>query len=282
MSLRLQTLTAVALCACALSACGGPESAAERDESTAQPLNGCGVERWAVKTGTDAQASMVSLSPVDTTIAHLREFPGTANPPYNARIPPAERTTWKLTDVTLVVYKPESDGDIHLVLSQGGVTMIAELADPGCVDPSSPFAAAITKARAQFAAAYPQPAYTVVNRTVTLAGVGFFDFLHGQTGVAPNGVELHPVLSICFDAGCTLPAIASGGGALDGGASDGGAADAGSADAGASDAGSLDAGTPDAGAPPPQSGPPHGCSTAGALPLWLALAALSTLRLRRR
>jgi hypothetical protein len=36
----------------------------------------------------------------------------------------------------------------------------------------------------------------------TLTGVGFFDFIHGQTGVAPNGFELHPVLSICFGLGC--------------------------------------------------------------------------------
>jgi hypothetical protein len=27
-----------------------------------------------------------------------------------------------------------------------------------------------------------------------MVGVAFFDFLHGQTGVAPNGIELHPVL----------------------------------------------------------------------------------------
>jgi hypothetical protein len=26
-------------------------------------------------------------------------------------------------------------------------------------------------------------------------GVGFFDYLHGQSGVAPNGIELHPLLS---------------------------------------------------------------------------------------
>jgi hypothetical protein len=32
--------------------------------------------------------------------------------------------------------------------------------------------------------------------------VGFFDFLHGQNGVAPNGFELHPVLSIVKGA-CT-------------------------------------------------------------------------------
>ena len=29
-------------------------------------------------------------------------------------------------------------------------------------------------------------------------GVGFFDRDHGQTGAAPNNIELHPVLSIRF------------------------------------------------------------------------------------
>src|SRR5262249_43728400 len=32
--------------------------------------------------------------------------------------------------------------------------------------------------------------------SITLTGVGFFDLLHGQSGVAPNGIELHPVLSV--------------------------------------------------------------------------------------
>lgn len=31
---------------------------------------------------------------------------------------------------------------------------------------------------------------------VHITGIGLFDFIHGQTGVAPDGVELHPVLSI--------------------------------------------------------------------------------------
>jgi hypothetical protein len=30
--------------------------------------------------------------------------------------------------------------------------------------------------------------------TATETGVGFFDIPHGQTGVAPNAIELHPVL----------------------------------------------------------------------------------------
>ena len=34
-----------------------------------------------------------------------------------------------------------------------------------------------------------------------ITGVAFFDFLHGQTGVAPNGIELHPVLGFaCLSA----------------------------------------------------------------------------------
>jgi hypothetical protein len=29
----------------------------------------------------------------------------------------------------------------------------------------------------------------------TVTGVAFFDFFHGQTGVAPNAIELHPILA---------------------------------------------------------------------------------------
>jgi hypothetical protein len=31
-----------------------------------------------------------------------------------------------------------------------------------------------------------------------LTGIGFFDFNHGQLGVAPNAIELHPVINIVF------------------------------------------------------------------------------------
>ena len=33
---------------------------------------------------------------------------------------------------------------------------------------------------------------------VRVTGIGFFDPTHGQAGVAPNGIELHPVLRIEF------------------------------------------------------------------------------------
>ena len=31
-------------------------------------------------------------------------------------------------------------------------------------------------------------------RKARVTGVAFFDFNHGQTGVAPNAIELHPIL----------------------------------------------------------------------------------------
>jgi hypothetical protein len=36
------------------------------------------------------------------------------------------------------------------------------------------------------------------NVPVTVTGIAFFDTIHGQEGIAPNGIELHPVLSIDF------------------------------------------------------------------------------------
>jgi hypothetical protein len=33
---------------------------------------------------------------------------------------------------------------------------------------------------------------------VQVTGVGSFDYLHGPTGVTPNGIELHPILAVEF------------------------------------------------------------------------------------
>ena len=43
-----------------------------------------------------------------------------------------------------------------------------------------------------------------------MRGVGFWDEIHGQTGVAPNGIELHPVLR--FTGTCSSNGGGGGGG----------------------------------------------------------------------
>ena len=87
--------------------------------------------------------------------------------------------------VTLV--RPEEDGDVHLVLRDKGLHMIAEAPSVGC------FTGATAARRAQMRTA--RLAVRLCARA-QMTGVAFFDFKHGQTGVAPNAVELHPIL--CF------------------------------------------------------------------------------------
>src|SRR5262249_6877291 len=41
--------------------------------------------------------------------------------------------------------------------------------------------------------------FKTTSTPVRVTGIGMFDFLHGQTGVAPNGIELHPVIDIIFN-----------------------------------------------------------------------------------
>jgi hypothetical protein len=170
----------------------------------------CGVERWSVKTGTDADVSKVNLnSPSSTTIAALRSPAAPSPIPANNRVSPWETTEWIL-NATLTQYKLESDSDYHLVLQDaGGLTMIVEIPSPSCVGAGSPFLAGITNARNQFNARFtPTTSFQTANIPVQIKGVGMFDFLHGQTGVAPNGIELHPVLDIIFNPGNPTPDFA--------------------------------------------------------------------------
>ncbi len=161
----------------------------------------CGVERWSVKTGTDADAGAIDLAHVvPTTIAALTGLAMPASLPSNNRIAPTETTVYSIS-ATLTLYKHETDADYHVVLSDGARTMIVESADIGCVGPGSPLAAGIQNARAELDAQLsPTSTFKSANIPVTVTGVGFFDFLHGQTGVAPNGIELHPLLDVHFNA----------------------------------------------------------------------------------
>jgi hypothetical protein len=167
----------------------------------------CGVERWSVKTGTDPDAGLVNLnSSSNTTITSMRAIPAPSPIPANNRVAPTETTVWVI-NATLTEFKLENDSDYHLVISDSsGNTMITEIPSPTCVGSSSPFFSAIQNARAKFDAQFTATtSFQTVNMPVQIVGVGMFDFLHGQTGVAPNGIELHPVLDIIFNPGTQTP-----------------------------------------------------------------------------
>lgn len=179
----------------------------------------CGTERWSVKVGDDTGASLVDLtSPATpTTIQALRAvnpptlFP---NPPYDPRFTdPAfggvETTRWVL-NATMMAFKKETDVDYHIVIADTSGTMIAEIPEPDCASDGSPFRPGILTSRQTFDGHLTAtPDFQSVALPVRLTGVGFFDFLHGQTGVAPNGIELHPVLDIVFQGATTTSVVSN-------------------------------------------------------------------------
>jgi hypothetical protein len=165
----------------------------------------CGVERWSVKTGTDADVTSVDTAhPKDGKIAELIALPAPHPIPPNNRVTPTETTVF-VVNATLTDYKLESgssgDSDYHLVLQdESGKTMVAEIPSPTCVDGTSPFSAQIAAARANFDSHLTaSSSFQTANIPVQVTGVAMFDFAHGQRGAAPNVIEIHPVLDIVFN-----------------------------------------------------------------------------------
>ena len=151
----------------------------------------CGVERWNVKTLKD-RSFLFPARP--TTVADLTSLPRPADLPAT-RLPVEHRVFTVVASVTL--HRLESDLDYHLVLRSGSRTMIGETPSPLCT---------------QGATAYRRGQMSGSRRVARLCqrarvtGVAFFDFFHGQTGVAPNGIELHPVLGFaCLSKGGPPP-----------------------------------------------------------------------------
>src|ERR1041385_5532637 len=173
--------------------------------STNQLFARCGVERWSVKTGTDADVSSVDIAhPKEGKIADLIALPAPHPIPTNNRVTPTETTVF-VVNATLTDYKLESgssgDSDYHLVLEDElGHTMVAEIPSPTCVDDASPFSAQIAAARANFDSHLTaSSSFQTANIPVQITGVAMFDFSHGQRGAAPNVIEIHPVLDIIFN-----------------------------------------------------------------------------------
>ena len=161
-----------------------------------------------MKIGIDSDAQQVDMSVHNVTrLAAMRSWPAPDHLPSTKRIAPYELKVW-VVDATLTAYKFENDpetgdSDYHLVLAdESGNTIIAEIPFPDCVRDDSPFFEAISEARDKFDAAFQATGdFQDTSTPVRVVGVGFFDFHHGQRGVAPNAVELHPVLDILFNPG---------------------------------------------------------------------------------
>ena len=157
----------------------------------------CTGARWPVKTLTDPRARSITPFPHQTRIEALRRLTKPRTTRRSPRSVGVETTTYTTTALLRFMRK-EPDGDIHLVISDpaSGHTMIVEFPDPRCTTHSRYRTRIDTARRAlQTACGRATTKGHELRGRVTLTGIGFFDLLHGQTGVAPNGIELHPVTS---------------------------------------------------------------------------------------
>ncbi len=155
--------------------------------------------RWRVKTLADSFA--VTTPAIPTTIPDQAALPEPNVGESVARLP-SERTLYDLR-ARLIEVKKEFDGDYHLVLEdpQTKLRMIAEIPDTTAPAPLAD-RKDYAEARAEINRIAGRPGFFARRLAsppmIEIAGIGFFDEPHMLTpdGMAPNGREIHPVLSV--------------------------------------------------------------------------------------
>lgn len=184
-------LLAIALIVCA---CAVPQL-----HAMAAP---CGVERTPVKDLKDAAAAQIHLAPEAAAVASLRQMKAPAKWGNAMARQDAEKQVYQVqAEITGYKYERDGDRDYHVVLSAPGqpaLTMILEIPHPDCAP--AEYKAVFAGLRSFIDSLGPRPSPKFVTLAhpvpVTVSGVLFFDKIHGQKGVAPNGVELHPGIEI--------------------------------------------------------------------------------------
>ncbi len=179
--------------------------------STGSCGTSCGVQRWHIKTLGDAYVNTINWTPQSMTVDQLRAAPVPV--PYDQYNDTTRYAPWETESVTvratLVGWKTETDHDYHIVIADLGHpsdTMIVEPPDPACSSAcDGGFANYFSATRQKLVNCFGQSPTSFTNLpsgiVVDITGVPLFDALHGQTGVAPNGIEIHPVLNINFVSG---------------------------------------------------------------------------------
>lgn len=156
-----------------------------------------GKSRWDVKTLSDKEEARINYTPVYTKIENLVLTNPSNKVGNDTRRFDIEFNTYSL-ECRILKYILEDDGDYHVVLSgikDPSKTLIAEIPDPTCNTVQiSKHNNIFIEVRKSF-----ENSWLHTTRQDTqifiITGVAFYDIIHNQFGVAPNGIEIHPVLS---------------------------------------------------------------------------------------
>ena len=180
---------------------GPPLAIAAPDCRVGSTNRRCGRERWCQKTLADDLADEVSFTPVPTTIKELNKLPEHCEDNGDLDLPRRlgpERTVYEVEGIIDLV-KTEKDRDYHIVLldpEDKEWHMVVEVVDPRCpgakMSDNKPL---LDAAHEAFDDALGEGGLDSLHDTrVRVRGVGFYDRWHGQTGMAENCLELHPIV----------------------------------------------------------------------------------------
>ncbi len=161
----------------------------------------CGIERWHIKTLSDKDTVKINFKQIIPSTVHEQVLLDTPN-----------RKTTRLDSETkvysincfIIGYKKESkDKDIHIIIEDIDTdeTMVAEIPSYECFEIQKTSRFELFKELQEWFVkniGKPSSKFVFLEKhiPVTITGVGFFDLHHGQIGMAGNGREIHPVLSI--------------------------------------------------------------------------------------
>ena len=163
----------------------------------------CGVERWKVKTLSDADTVFVNFDTIRVSSVHEQV---NLNAPYgkiNSRL--ASETAIYSIDCFIIGFAKEDDKDIHIIVEDVNTdeTMVIEIVSHECSDIQNTSRYKTIKDLNEWfnnniGISHHSFTFLKKHKLVTITGVGFWDFMHGQKGMATNGREIHPVLSMKF------------------------------------------------------------------------------------
>lgn len=162
---------------------------------------GCGVERWDIKTLSDSDTTYINFKRVIRSTVHEQVNMSAPFGRLNNRL--ASETAIYSIDCFVIGYKKEPDQDIHIIVEDINTdeTMVIELMSSDCPEVRNTSRYKMAAELYQWFVeniGVPHTSFTFLtnHKKVNITGVGFWDYLHGQKGMANNGREIHPVLSM--------------------------------------------------------------------------------------
>ena len=161
----------------------------------------CGTERWNIKTLSDKDTIKIDFNKIIKST--VKEQVNLDSPRTKRSRLESETFVYSIECYIIGFKKESNDKDIHIVIKdfETNDTMIVEIPSYECYEIQKTSRYELFKELDEWFInniGKPSTKFKRLSKPirVTITGVGFFDFIHGQTGVAKNGREIHPVLSM--------------------------------------------------------------------------------------